>query len=193
MSFFKNLKNAVTGSDDLKRASKAQREGLLESREFINRFSDMARDRLSPYTGAGEESLNAIMELLRNPESIRDDPGFRFSMDEALKGVNRTANAGGGGGVNGRLYAALQDRSNLFVNDAINQKINRFGVPLNIGANASNSLSNIDLSQGQLLSGNATDIGQSKANRFTNKFNFKQNLLGSFAEGAGRVAAGGGK
>lgn len=191
MSFFKKLKNAVTGSDDLKRASKAQRQGLEESRGYINQFSDQARGRFDPFSGVGESSLNSIMELLNDPSALTKSAGYQFRLNEGLRGLSRNLNSRGLG-VSGREYAELSDRGNLFAADELDRSINRFAIPLNAGMNATNNLANIDLTQGQLLSGNATDMGTAKANRFTNKFNFKQNLLNAGIQAGGRALAGGG-
>ena len=100
-------------------ATEAGEAGLQASRESIaeqRRQFDIALELTGPRREAENEALNALRGLLglggEAPDfsAFERSPGFEFTRDEALRGVERSA-AARGGLVSGNTLAALEDRA----------------------------------------------------------------------------------
>lgn len=100
-------------------ATAAGEAGLQASRESIaeqRRQFDIALDLTAPRREAETEALNALRGLLGLGGAAPDfsaferTPGFEFTREEALRGVERSA-AARGGLVSGNTLAELQNRA----------------------------------------------------------------------------------
>jgi hypothetical protein len=85
-------------------------QGQIANQQIQNQVAGSAGGRLN--------------QLLSNPSSIEQDPGYQFQYNQGLNAVNRTAAAKGMLGSGNRLYDLLnygQDRAKTSYNDRIGQ------------------------------------------------------------------------
>ena len=85
-------------------------QGQVANQQIQNQVAGSAGGRLN--------------QLLSNPSSIEQDPGYQFQYNQGLNAVNRTAAAKGMLGSGNRLYDLLnygQDRAKTSYNDRIGQ------------------------------------------------------------------------
>lgn len=99
--------------------SEEQEEAYAEASERARRSADPYMD----YRGGAAERLN---ELMTDPGSIRETPGFEYRLQQGLEGVNRGLGAQGQL-KSGRRMAGLMDFSQSFAGQEYQRQFERLG------------------------------------------------------------------
>lgn len=110
-------------------------------------------------------------------EDFKADPGYQFTMDEALKSIQRTQ-SGRGGALSGGAMKALQGRAadlgSLEYGKAYDRFVNRQNQNFqqlynlgNMGMNAVSQKASLGSAYANLLGGYATGTGTAEAGRYT--------------------------
>lgn len=93
-----------------------------------------AQGKLSPYQTAGATGANRLNDLLTNPQgALENTPGYKFALEQGLKGVRQNSTVGGGLQGGGTLKALTQFGQGLAsqtYQDAINNSLKASGVGL---------------------------------------------------------------
>lgn len=100
--------------------------GSKEQEEAYGEAAERARKSADPYSeyrGASAERLN---ELMTDPSSVTETPGYQYRLDQGLEGVNRGLGAQGQLR-SGRRLAGLMDFSQSFAGDEYQRQFEREG------------------------------------------------------------------
>lgn len=124
-------------------ASSAAKKGADAQAAAANRAADLqhaqylqTREDYAPWRTAGTAAVGKQADIMglngQGPQdnafaSFRTDPGYGFTRDEAIKGVDRSA-AARGLLTSGRTIKAIQDRASSLADQSFGNWFNRFGV-----------------------------------------------------------------
>lgn len=110
--------DTITGNDaaDAAKAAAAdtyakQQAATNQIRGYGDQYAAGLRDLskgFQPFVNTGVEATNSLLQLLRDPSSIRSLPGYQSSLGEGVKAIDRSA-ASNGTLFSGRTGKALQD------------------------------------------------------------------------------------
>lgn len=140
MGFFSDIGDFFFGNDDAEQAHARAREADAQARSeqsrayreaigYIKTVPGILTEHYGPYEQAGKRSLSSLedeyQKMLSSPQDIlsslgskyQSSPGYQFRRDEALRGIDRAAAAGGtlGSPLHGRL--AAETATNVASND----------------------------------------------------------------------------
>jgi len=87
---------------------------------------DTTRADYAPYRQAGTQAVGQMSNLLANPNSITQDPGYQFGLDQGVQGVDRSA-ASKGSLYSGATLKALQRYGTDYGTTKLNDTFNRLG------------------------------------------------------------------
>lgn len=183
--------------------------GFGTARNEIQQGNANAQAFLNPLIERGDAAntaLNGIVSDANNPNFFdvdSNDPGLRFIQEQGARAVDAGANATGllnSGGRLKELQALGQDRSNIFQNDQINNRLNILNTRLNsvspqfqAGVNARNTsagladqlggqLSGLTLQRASQLASNARAGGSAQASALRQIGNLQASGLLNAAE-----------
>lgn len=126
----------------------------------------------APYRDAGTNAIGKMTNLLQNPNSITQDPGYQFQLGQGQQAVDRSA-ASKGGLYSGATLKALQRYGTDYAGTKLDQTMQRYGNVAQLGATGTQNTSN-----------NLTNLGQAGAGAAMYQGNVLQNgvnnALGQF-------------
>jgi hypothetical protein len=176
--------NALYQSYQSNKAQNALIEAGNQSNATQRYIFDTLRADQAPYRTSGYNALDRINGLMKDPSSVRDDPGYQFGLNEGQRSIDNSASARGGiGGAALKAGSRFNtDYATTKLNDVFNRNatIAGFGQVANqqgaqTGMNYGNNVSNIQMGQGNALAGNHLNQG-----------NIYGNLLNQYGANYGR-------
>lgn len=155
--------------------------------EYLKQIPGMVKPYYEPYINAGKGTLDDLLKqysgLMENPGSIlsqlgkgyTQSPGYEFSRNQGLQGINNAAAAGGMLGTAGHQQQAGELSTNLANQDFqqyLSKALGLWGTGLqgkehinDMGFDASTGIAGI-LGQNQMSRGNFAYEGQAGRNKF---------------------------
>jgi len=181
-------------------AAQASREASAASVAEQQRQYDTSRADYAPYLAAGTESVNQLAAGLRpggrfastTPFDFRydknTDPGYGFSFDQTMRGINASMAAKGMGGSGAGIKGAADLASNLsnrYYGDAFNRALTTFNANTGERNQLYNRLAGV-AGTGQNAVGSVTAQGANMANNVGNAY-----MTGAANTGNAAMAAAG--
>lgn len=162
---------AVAQSRGASNASNAEQAGIKAGIDEQRRQFDLSRADQAPWVASGTAALNR----LNDPNAFTQSPGYAFTRDEALKGVENSASAKGGL-YSGNAGRALQDRAGNLASQDYGNWFNQNASLAGLGQTSAQSLG---------------ALGQNNANNVSNLLNQQGNARASGIEGQTNALTGG--
>lgn len=153
-------------ADAANRAADLQNQATNRSLDITEKQYDTTRGDYAPWRDAGSAALKEQTNLLglngageqTNAFSrFRTDPGYEFTRDQAIQGIDRSA-AARGLLTSGATIKAIQDRASSLADQGYSNYFNRFGVVAGTGQTATNSTAQLG-AQAAANEGNALISG----------------------------------
>lgn len=142
------------------------------SRQDIQAANEQARTDLAPYRDVGTTSLQSLVNLTNNPDSIRLDPSYQFRMGQGIRAVDRGAAARGMLRSGARLQA-LTDYGQGLASTEYGNAWGRLRDLTGIGQSATGQTvttsTNTAANLGNLGAQNASQVGQILQNQGANR------------------------
>lgn len=177
----------LLGSNASKKAAKTQAEATDRASEVQKEMYDQTRQDLQPWTQAGGQATNSMMNLLglgsgSSADALQQDPGYQFRLQSGLNGVQSGAAAQGN-----LLSGATQKALNNYAQDTASQEygnaFNRLMGVSNLGENAAAQVGNAGTSVAQGIASNTMAGGQASAQGQVAQGNAMSSLIGNVASG----------
>ena len=172
-------------SDAAKDAANAQGRANDAAIEEQRAAREEYQTNIAPYLAQGGGALSTLARLnAGDMTAFQQDPGYQFSLDQALEAVrNRGAAAGnyGGGGTTSDLLRVATGLANQGYGDFYNRRYNLAALGQNAAAGAGTASMNTASNIGNLLS----STGQAQGNAAINSANAWSNFGGQLGTLAG--------
>lgn len=146
---------------------------------------------IQPFLDLGGSAIGRLMQLQNGDTSaFTNDPGYQFSLDQALESVRNRGAAGGnfgGGGTTSDLLRVATGLAGQQYGDYFNRQFNLAGLGQNAAAGAGSAALSTASNIGNLLTTNAQNQGNAAINSANAWSNFGSQLgqLGGYASGGG--------
>lgn len=154
----------ITGVESNNRASEA---GAAAANKQFN----IAQDQLNPFIEFGKSQMSGLQDLINNPDSIADSAQYKFTRDQGLEGINRTASAAGFRGSGNVMYDLTKYASGLASKTYSDEFNRRYG------------LVQLGQSSASALAGASVTTGNTLANVFSNQGNTSASAMSAGAGG----------
>lgn len=189
---------AYQQADAAKDAARASQRGTDAAIAEQQAARDANQRNIQPYLDFGGGALSQLQRLQSGDTSaFTTDPGYQFSLDQALEAVrNRGAAAGnyGGGGTTSDLLRTATGLAQQGYGDFYSRLFNSATLGQNAAAGAGTAGMNTASNIGNLLTANAGAQGDAAINRANAYSNFGGqlgSLLGTYSGGGGGFNFGG--
>lgn len=183
--------NKISGRDAIDEQAKQNLAGFDRANTLLGESYGQARGDLAPYRDFGVNTLKQYNDLQANPNSIADDPFYKFRVSEGENAIKRLA-AARGNLFSGGTGVALQERGQNLAKEEFANKLNRLLQALQFGANAAGGSANAATQYGQNLSQTALGAAGVRADRGVDKYNAGRNTLTDLIKLGGSIFGGGG-
>lgn len=160
MSFIGDIVGGVIGADSARKATNAQRDSAREANELQRYMFDQQRADTQPYRDAGSSALTQIQALLKNPNSVKKQPGYQFGIQEGTNALENSATARGMT-YSGAQAKALQRFGNDYGTSKIDQTYNRLSNLAGLGQVGVNPSSGMNYAN--QVGGNMLGVGNAQA------------------------------
>lgn len=141
MSIIGDIFGAVSQADSAEDAAHQQYIAAAQANELQRYMYDTTRKDFKPYRVAGRQALGDMQDLMQNPRSIRNDPGYQFGLNEGTNALENSASANGMT-YSGQQAKALQTFGNNYANTKLNETYNRLAGIAGVGQQATGSVAN---------------------------------------------------
>lgn len=178
-------------ADAAKDAARASERGtnaaIAEQRDARNQY----QQNIQPFLNLSGSAVGRLMQLQNGDTSaFTNDPGYQFSLDQALESVRNRGAAGGnfgGGGTTSDLLRVATGLAGQQYGDYWNRQFNLAGLGQNAAAGAGSAALSTASNIGNLLTANAQNQGNAAINSANAWSNFGSQLgqLGGYAAGGG--------
>ena len=167
--------SSVVGSAASDRATRAQRSAAMQANDLQWQMFQQQREDLAPWRQAGNEALNKLQTL--NPQSLANDPGYQFRLQQGLNAVNSSASARGNAN-SGATMKALTQYGQNFASNEYQNAYNRLANLAGLGQTGTNLGVQSAGQYGQAVSNNLIGLGNARAASQINQANNFSNLIG---------------
>mgnify|MGYP001788250648 FL=1 len=140
---------------------------------------DTTRADYAPYRQAGTQAVGQMSNLLANPNSITQDPGYQFGLDQGVQGVDRSA-ASKGSLYSGATLKALQRYGTDYGTTKLNDTFNRLGSVAQLGASGTAGTAQAGSNYANQFGANTTGLGNAGAGNAL----YQGNVWGNALNGA---------
>lgn len=160
--------------ENIDKAVAAMETGYGEAIGTTREARTGARTGFDPYTTSGLEGLQGYRDLLADPTSIRDLPGYQFMQEEQAKGIMRASSAAGER-YSGGMFSELMERGGSLADLTYGKRLAEFQGQAQMGQQAQTGLSALeagyagDIASAQIGRGAAQMSGYSARNQLLNK------------------------
>lgn len=189
-----SLVGGIAGGKGAKKAAQIQQQSAREQLAFQQRLYDQNAARFGVEIGSGDRAVARLDQLLglagNNPAEISAmlaaTPGYQFTMEQAMRGVNASAHAKGLGN-SGAAMKALQDRAANIASTRFDTHVGQVSSVADRGAQAKGALSGASQNFSALASGtmqNAANAGSNAA--LAGAANFQQ-MINGLAQAGGQI------
>lgn len=171
------LAGGVMGSNAARDAANQQADAIRHAADVQQQMYNQTREDQQPWRQAGQEALGQMQDPNFQKSftmaDFQQDPGYAFRMQEGQKALERSA-AAKGGLMNGGFAKALtqygqdmgsqeyQNAYNRFNNDQTT-RFNRLGSLAGVGQQATNTMDQAAMSNGQTMGNLYSQLGNSQA------------------------------
>ena len=152
--------NGLLNRKSSKDAVNAQTQASDQANETQRYMFDQQRADTQPYRDAGSSALTQIQALLKNPNSVTKQPGYRFGIQEGTNALENSATARGMT-YSGAQAKALQRFGNDYGTSKIDQTYNRLSNLAGIGQVGVNPMSGMNYAN--QVGGNMLGAGNAQA------------------------------
>lgn len=182
MSFVGDIVGSLINASATRSAAKRQSNSAREANDLQRYIFDQQRADTAPYRAAGTDALSQIQALLKNPNSVRRDPGYRFGLNEGVGALENSATARGMT-YSGAQAKALQRFGNDYANTKLDQTYNRLsniaglgqiGTNPGPGQNYANNVGNNMIGIGNAQAANSLARGSAYGNALNSTLAYGQ-------------------
>lgn len=160
MSFVGDIATALIGKKSSDKALRAQTEAADNSNALLERMYNQTREDQTPYREASTSALAQIQNLLKSPDAITQDPGYKFGLDQGTRALNSGA-AARGMTYSGAAGKALTRYGQDYAGTKLDQSYNRLADIAGLGQVAVNGQNNQNY--GANVSNNLIGLGNARA------------------------------
>lgn len=191
MSFVGDIATALIGKKSSDKALRAQTEAADNSNALLERMYNQTREDQTPYREASTSALAQIQNLLKSPDAITQDPGYKFGLDQGTRALNSGA-AARGMTYSGAAGKALTRYGQDYAGTKLDQSYNRLANIANLGQVAVNGQNNQQFANN--TSNNLIGLGNARAGASMYQGRLWGNAANSLVNfGVGRLFPGGGE
>ena len=140
---------------------------------------DTTRADYAPYRAAGSAAVGGLTNLLQNPNSITNDPGYKFGLDQGQTAIDRSA-ASAGGLYSGATLKALSRYGSDYGSTKLNESFNRLSSVAQLGATGTAGTANAGTNYVNQVGNNTTAQGNAAAGNAL----YQGNIWGNALNGA---------
>jgi len=174
-----NLLSGFMGSNAASNAADAQLAAGREANALYRETRDLARADNAPLLGLRNSVLPKIQGLLQNPNSITQDPGYQFGLDQGSKALQNSATARGMT-YSGQQGKALQRYGQDYAGTKLNDSFNRLTAAAGLGQVGANNNQQANQTYSQSVGNNLTDMGNVQGSAYIGSSNAWGNSIGNF-------------
>lgn len=189
MGFLSKLLDDFTGAT-AKKAAKQQAAGYDQASLALSDQANATNELLSPFAQAGGAAHNRLLALLGldggDGTAFEGTPGFQFSRDQGLQGVQNALGAAGLRGSGRALKESARFASGLAMQDRGNE-INRLMGVANAGQNAATNQASFGESRSNALAGLKVGRGDVIGSGMVNAGNARIGTVNNLLDLAGRA------
>lgn len=191
MSFVGDIATALIGKKSSDKALRAQTEAADNSNALLERMYNQTREDQTPYREASTSALAQIQNLLKSPDAITQDPGYKFGLDQGTRALNSGA-AARGMTYSGAAGKALTRYGQDYAGTKLDQSYNRLANIANLGQVAVNGQNNQQFANN--TSNNLIGLGNARAGASMYQGRLWGNAANSLVNfGVGKLFPGGGE
>lgn len=191
MSFVGDIATALIGKKSSDKALRAQTEAADNSNALLERMYNQTREDQTPYREASTSALAQIQNLLKSPDAITQDPGYKFGLDQGTRALNSGA-AARGMTYSGAAGKALTRYGQDYAGTKLDQSYNRLANIANLGQVAVNGQNNQQFANN--TSNNLIGLGNARAGASMYQGMLWGNAANSLVNfGVGKLFPGGGE
>lgn len=191
MSFVGDIATALIGKKSSDKALLAQTEAADNSNALLERMYNQTREDQTPYREASTSALAQIQNLLKSPDAITQDPGYKFGLDQGTRALNSGA-AARGMTYSGAAGKALTRYGQDYAGTKLDQSYNRLANIANLGQVAVNGQNNQQFANN--TSNNLIGLGNARAGASMYQGRLWGNAANSLVNfGVGKLFPGGGE
>ena len=127
------LASSYIGSKASSNALDAQVNATNQANQLQRDIYNQNRADWTPYRDLGKVGTQGITNLLQNPNSIKNDPGYQFGLDQGQTAIDRSA-AGRGSLYSGATLKALDRYGQDYGGTKLNEGLQRYSNAAQLGA-----------------------------------------------------------
>lgn len=155
---------AATGQKD----SMAIQERIsAEDRALQEKLWNQQQENFAPWMAAGQRGLAGYENLLQNPDSVTQNPGYQFRLDQGMKGVENSASARGMS-LSGNTLKGLTEYGQNYATGEYQNALNRYGTLANYGSGAVAGQSGASNMYGAQMGQNYNNLGNAMGQGYQN-------------------------
>lgn len=175
LSYYSNRQ----ANDAIGDATRRQTQANTQAANTLSRFYgqsldelrgayDEGRNWLAPYRQAGAQGLSGYQNIMANPQSITQRPGYQFRLDQGLEaldrriGANRMLNSG-------NRMAGITEYAQNYATDELDSELQRNYALAQMGQGATNTLANLGYNYSRGIAGLMDSQGANQANLATSR------------------------
>ncbi len=142
--------------------------------------TDKANAAWAPYQAVGQQGLNGLSGLLKDPNSITQDPGYQFALNQGQNALDRSA-ASKGGLYSGAQMKASQRYGQGYASNQYDKALGRYTNAAQLGATGTGNIANNLTGMGNAAAGadiyNSNTLQQG-VNNALGQFNWNNSMYG---------------
>lgn len=183
--------SAAIQSNAASKARKSQEQATNDANAVQKQMYDQTREDQTPYREASTSALAQIQNLLKSPDAITQDPGYKFGLDQGTRALNSGA-AARGMTYSGAAGKALTRYGQDYAGTKLDQSYNRLANIANLGQVAVNGQNNQQFANN--TSNNLIGLGNARAGASMYQGRLWGNAANSLVNfGVGKLFPGGGE
>ena len=172
-----SLGSALINQYGAGKVADAQQRGADQANATALQMYQQQRQDMAPYRDAGSSALSQIQALLKDPNSITQQPGYQFGLNEGTKAL------GAGAAARGMTYSgaqgkALQRYGQDYAGTKLNESYNRLSNLAGLGQVGATGSAGAAGQYGQTVGNNQTGMGNARGSAFASTANGWTNALG---------------
>lgn len=152
--------SAAIQSNAASKARKSQEQATNDANAVQKQMYDQTREDQTPFREAASGALAQIQNLLKSPDAITKEPGYKFGLDQGTRALNSGA-AARGMTYSGAAGKALTRYGQDYAGTKLDQSYNRLADIAGLGQVAVNGQNNQNY--GNNVSRNVIGLGDARA------------------------------
>jgi hypothetical protein len=173
------LGSALIQNSAANRAIGAQTNATNSANALQKYMYDTTRGDYAPYRQAGTQAVGQLQNLLQNPGSITNDPGYQFGLNQGQTAIDHSA-ASRGGLYSGATLKALERYGQDYGGTKLNDAYNRYAGVAQLGATGTAGTAQAGSNYANQVGNNTTGLGNAQAGNAL----YSGNVFGNALNGA---------